>query len=606
MLGRTDSRRRLLFVLGTFVVVGASLVSRLVWWQVVQHDSLSAAASQQSSLRYELPVQRGTIYDRSGTVVLATSVIHYRVTAAPDQLTALERRDVGAQVAAILGLNPDDTATLGQAIQVEKPYVILAHSIDQAAADRITGSIASGALPGISLEPEPVRVYPQQGGSTGTSLAAHLLGFVNSEGQGQYGVEERYQSELAGTPQVLLAQRDAAGRPLTDAAQQISPGVPGTDLRLTVDADLQLAVEQEVLAASVADRALGVSAIVMDPKTGAIFAEANYPSYDANGYQAVASKDPSRFIDPIVSYVYEPGSVFKLLTVLAGFEQGTVQPTTKILDSGSLALDGGRARIYDSDKRPMGWITAQDVVAFSRNVGAAKIALGLGKTTARAASILAGVWARLGVGQKTGVDVAGEAAGLVNDPAINPWRQIDLANGAFGQGVAVTQIQLATAYAAMINGGTLPQPYVVAAIGDREVTPVSRGQVIGPAISRMLVDLMSHVVHTVPWYAQGTLVKGYSIGGKTGTAEIWDPKLNHGLGAWKPNRFNNTFVGYIGRGTPELVIAVTIREATPLHISQGNLPLAVESYELFRRIATDSMTMLDLPKPILPPATADR
>jgi cell division protein FtsI/penicillin-binding protein 2 len=108
---------------------------------------------------------------------------------------------------------------------------------------------------------------------------------------------------------------------------------------------------------------------------------------------------------------------------------------------------------------------------------------------------------------------------------------------------------------------------------------------------------MSHVVHTVPWYAEKTLVRGYDVGGKTGTAQIWDPKLNHGRGGWKANRYNHTFVGYIGRGTPELVIAVTIHEAKPLSIAQGNLPLAVESYELFRRLATDAMTMLDLPKP---------
>ncbi len=350
-----------------------------------------------------------------------------------------------------------------------------------------------------------------------------------------------------------------------------------------------------------------VSAIVMDPYTGEILAEASYPSYDANDYRAIASKDPSRFIDPIVSSVYEPGSVFKMLTALAGFEQGTIEPTTLIQDSGTLSPR--RRAAQDRRRRPAG--DGHDGGSGHRRLlpqrrRGAKVALGLGKTTAKAASILAGAWARVGFGEKTGIDLAGEAAGIVRDPAIRRWRQIDLANGSFGQGVAVTQLQLATAYAALVNGGTLVQPHVVAGIANRDIEPGSRGQVISPAASRAMVDLMGYVVHTVPWYAEKTLVKGYSIGGKTGTAQIWDTKLNHGRGAWKANRFNHTFVGYIGRGQPELVIAVTIHEATPLHISQGHLPIAVESFELFRRIATDSMTMLDLPKPTPVATTADR
>lgn len=594
-LGRTDSRRRLLLVLVAFLIVGASLVSRLVWWQVVQYDHLSRAAADQATVRFEQPVRRGTIYDRSGTVVLATTVERYLVAAVPDQLTPSERHVSGTALAQLLALDPDEARGLLDKIESDRPYVVLAHELDVSAADRLRAAIAAGGLPGISLEPEPVRVYPQAGGAAGTSLAAQLLGFVNRDGSGQYGIEERYQAELAGLPQELLAERDVVGRPVTDTAQVMSAGVAGSDIRLTLDADLQLAVEQEVLAAFTADGAKSVSAVVMDPRTGAILAEASYPSYDANDYRATASSQPSAFSDPVVSSIYEPGSVFKMLTALAGFETGTIEPTTRILDSGSLSLDRGRARVYDSDRRARGMMEAQDIVAFSRNVGAARIALGLGASTAKSSSILAGVWARLGFGQRTGIDLAGEAAGLVRDPAISRWRQIDLANGAFGQGVAVTQIQLATAYAAMVNGGVLVQPHVVAGIGDKDVEPTPRGQVISPELSGMLTSLLRYVVHTVPWYAAKTLVHGYDVGGKTGTAQIWDPKLNHGRGGWKANRFNHTFVGFIGRGGPQLVIAVTIREATPLHISQGNLPLAVESYELFRRVGTDAMRMLDLP-----------
>lgn len=594
MLGRTDSRRRLLVILVVFLVIGASLCSRLIWWQVVQHDQLAGKAQRQTTVRFDQPVRRGTIYDRTGTVVLATSVDRYLVAASPDQLTPTERRDTGVALASILGLDPDAARTLSDKIESTKPYVVLTRGLEDTTAEQVRAAVADGTLKAISIEPESVRIYPQAGGGVGTTLAAHLLGFVNRDGDGQYGVEERYQAELAGTPRELLAERDVVGRPITDTAQVLSPGVPGTDLRLTIDTGLQLAAEQEVLAAYSADQAVSVSAVVMDPATGAIYASASYPSYDANDYRTVASEDPRAFIDPVVSSAYEPGSVFKMFTALAALEKGTINLSTRILDSGSLSLDHGQGRIYDADKHANGYMEARDIVAYSRNVGAARIALGLAKTTSAASKILAGAWLRLGFGQKTGVDLAGEASGLVRDPALKRWSQVDLANGSFGQGVAVTQLQLVTAYAALINGGTLVTPHVVLGVGDRDAEPANRGQVVSPGLSKTMVDLMSHVVHTVPWYAEKTLVRGYQVGGKTGTAQIWDPKLNHGRGGWKPNRYNHTFVGYIGKGHPQLVIAVTIHEAKPLHIAQGDLPLAVESYELFRRLATDAMTMLDL------------
>ena len=158
------------------------------------------------------------------------------------------------------------------------------------------------------------------------------------------------------------------------------------------------------------------------------------------------------------------------------------------------------------------------------------------------------MWLRLGYGQPTGIDVAGEVGGLVRDPGIKAWRQIDLANGAFGQGVAVTPIQLATAYAALANGGTMVQPHVVKEIGDRvvPVAPKATG-VVDPSVSRTLVGMMQHVITEVPFYRDRTLVPGYDVGGKTGTAQIWDPKANNGHGAWKVNLFNYSFVGYIAR-----------------------------------------------------------
>jgi cell division protein FtsI/penicillin-binding protein 2 len=598
MLGRTDSRRRLLVVLVVFLVIGASLCSRLVWWQVVRHDDLAGMARRQTTVKFDEPVRRGTIYDRTGTIVLATTVTRYLVAAAPDQLTQQQQRSDSAVLAGILALGPDDAAALLDKVTSAKAYVIVARDVDDATATKIRAASVEGALSGISLEPEPVRVYPQAGGAAGTTLAAGLLGFVNRGGAGQYGVEEKYQAQLAGTPRELLADRDVVGRPITDTAQVLSPGIAGSDIRLTIDTDLQLAVEQELLAAATADQAASVTAVVMDPYTGAILSSASYPSYDANQYQLVASTHPGSFVDQNVSTPFEPGSVFKMLTAEAALEQGSITLDTPINDTGSLSLDHGASRIYDADRQAKGMRPARWIVAYSRNVGAARIAMGLGRTTVQAASLLAAEWVKLGFGRRTGVDLAGEAPGIVRDPAIRYWSQTDLADGAFGQGLSVTELQLATAYAAMVNGGTLVTPHVVLGVGDRDLVVADRGRVMTPQMSATLTDLMKYVVHTVPWYKAKTLVKGFEVGGKTGTAQIWDTKLNHGRGGWKPNRYNHSFIGFIGRGRPELIVAVTIHEPKPLFIAQGNLPLAVESYELFRRIATDAMTTLDLPKPI--------
>ena len=253
--------------------------------------------------------------------------------------------------------------------------------------------------------------------------------------------------------------------------------------------------------------------------------------------------------------------------------------------------------IDDADRKGMGWMSFEDGVAYSRNVVAAKVALGLGKTTKESSSILYDMWMRLGYGQPTGIDVAGEVSGIVRDPGLNAWRQIDLANGSFGQGVAVTPIQLASAYAALANGGTLVQPHVVKAIGDRQVVTAPRAEaVVETGVSDTLVHMMKHVITEVPFYRDRTLVRGYDVGGKTGTAQIWDPKANKGRGAWKRNLFNYSFVGWIGRETskPDLVVAIQIEEGTPTVVKVGHLEMPVMSFELFRRVATDAITTPDL------------
>ena len=607
MLGRTDSRGRLLLLLVCFVFAATALVGRLAWWQVIRRGDLANQARAQTSLRSEIPSPRGVIYDRTGVVVLATTVQRDRLVAAADKLAPARRRPVAAELATILGLDADGQAALLAKLDDARPYVILARGIDPATSASIRAALAAKTIEQVTLEAEPTRVYPQAGGGPDSTLGAHVLGFVNRDGLGQYGIEQRYQKELAGTPKVVYAQKDVAGHPIPETSSVADPGSAGTDLRLTIDAGLQLSLEQELFAAWLADHAASVSAVVMDPYTGAVYAEGTYPSYDGNDYRAIASSDAGRFVDPIVSEVYEPGSVFKMLTAIAGFESGTVDMKTRIKDIGTLWLDNHRAKIDDADRKAMGWMTFEDAVAYSRNVVASKVALGLANTTAAAAERLHEVWTRFGFGAPTGIDLAGEVRGLVNDPAVRPWRQIDVANGSFGQGVAVTTMQLATAFAAMANGGHLVQPHVVAAVGDRDVAVPPRGDVIDPATSATLVKLMNHVVTEVPFYHDRTLIPGYEVGGKTGTAQIWDAKA----GRWKVNLFNYSFIGYIARqpGRPDLIVAVRIHEGQPTVARVGHLEMPVMSFELFRRLALDAITTPGLvpERPANPvPATADR
>ena len=592
MLGRTDSRRRLLFLLVTFVVIGGALFARLAYWQVVQRDRLAQEAFAQTTMRTESPSRRGDIFDRSGVVVLATTVDRERLAATPSELTPRRRAEVAKELVAILKLDAEDAAVLNERMLSDKKYQVLAHGLERDVADRIRAAATSKRIEGVILESEPVRVYPHEGGGPDSTLAAHLLGFVNRDGIGQYGVEQYYQEQLGGRPRVVHAQRDVAARAIPDTVVVEDDGAPGEDLRLTIDAGLQLAVEQEVLAAWAADEAQSVSALVMDPYTGEILAQATYPSYDGNDYRAIAATDPSRFIDPIVSSTYEPGSVFKMLTAIAGLETKTVTTKTKIKDVGTLKLDKGRTHVDDADRKGMGWMSFEDAIAYSRNVVAAKVALQLGETTNEASQILHETWLRLGFGAATGIDVSGEVRGLVHDPTITKWQEIDLANGSFGQGVAVTPVQLATAFSAMVNGGSLVQPHVVKAIGSVELDPPSRGQVITTDLSRTLIRMMKHVVTEVPFYRDRTLIKGYEVGGKTGTAQIWDATARDGTGAWKHNLFNYSFVGYIARepGIPDLVVAVKINEGTPTVARVGQLEMPVMSFELFRRIAHDAIT----------------
>jgi cell division protein FtsI/penicillin-binding protein 2 len=595
MLGRTDSRLRLVALLLVFGVIATLLGVRLAYWQLGQGPDLRRIASTQ----LQRPdageeVRRGDITDRRGDV-LATTAYRDLLAAYPDLMSDGQRDQTAAGLAAILGLTAEQRAQLRSAFgsgEESVPYLVVSKQLSESQSDQVRAGLAGNSLVALGLEPHPVRFYPSAGGSPGTTLASQLLGFVTQDGEGRYGVEQASQGVLAGAGSATADATDNAPLPQT-----------GGSVQLTIDASLQLRLEKELHAARVADGAPRVTGVVMDPYTGAILAWGSVPGYDENNYASVAQDSPDLFADPIATEVYEPGSVMKMLTAAAALEQGIVTLTTPVEDQKSLVF--GTTVVKNFDKKSMGSTTFEDAIAHSRNVVAGKTALELAATTDDASTVLYDMWHRLGIGETTGVELGSESAGLVTDPAVNTWHAIDLVNHSFGQGVAVTPLQLIRAFAAMANGGILVQPHIYA--GDDPVAEANAQQVLSPDLSATLRDLMVHVVDEGPNYAEETKIDGYVVGGKTGTAQIWDPKSN----AWLPDTYNHTFIGFVGNDRPQAIILVRIHNTIPRVPMKWGMTLEMTSNELWRRVALDAISTLDLPpmagyesQPIETPAPA--
>jgi cell division protein FtsI/penicillin-binding protein 2 len=583
MLGRTDSRARLILLLCVLGVFAGALGLRLAYWQIGQGDELrSLAAIQLADAPTAAQTRRGDIVDSQGTV-LATTAYRDRLAAYPDLLSGDEKNAVAGRLTSILGLDTTQAEQLLQTFDSNVPYAIVARRLSVEQSDEVRAGLANGDLKALDLEAQPVRFYPNGGGYPDTTLASQLLGFVTDDGLGSYGIEQYGQDLLAGADR---ATANAGGELGLDAA---TPQQSGEDVRLTIDASLQLRLEKELYAAWVADRAPRVSGLVMDPYTGAILAWASVPGYDANDYALTAEKAPELFLDPIVSEVYEPGSVMKMFTAAAALEEGVVTLDTPVADGKVLRI--GSDEVRNGDQGSIGVVPFQDIIARSRNVGTGRVALTLGDTIDQGASVLYEMWHRLGIGQPTGIELGNEVPGIAADPSVNRWQPIDLVNRAFGQGVAVTPLQLARSFSAMVNGGRLTTPHVIAALGDTDTPVPDTQQVMETSLSDELRQLMIHVVEAGPHYAPETLIPGYVVGGKTGTAQIWDQRA----GAWMPDTYNHTFVGFVGAERPEAVILVRIHETIPNVRRHWGMTLEMSSNELFRRVAVDAIAALEIP-----------
>jgi stage V sporulation protein D (sporulation-specific penicillin-binding protein) len=594
---RTDHAGRGLVIGIALVLVGSLCLGRLAQWQLFDRDRLLDVAGSRLSLTQSAEPLRGTIMDRTGSVVLAATVMRYQLIAETSGLTDGERSEVASTLLEVLSLDDVDATRLRAGLATRRAWSLLLPALDEPAAEAVRAASSAGLLPGISLHEVRTRIYPQPGGASETSLASHLLGFVNGSGVGQYGVEEYYNEQLGGSAQVTRLERGADGieRPVI-----VSEAREGVDLRLSIDAGLQTLVEQEVAAAGVANQAESVSVLVMDPFSGDILSSASWPSYDANRFNVVAARDPSRFVDPAVNSAYEPGSVMKAITSVAGLESGLYSPSSIIGDQSVLELDHGVNEVRNADRRSKGQMTLAAAFAWSRNVVFSKVALSLGDSTSEASRVLFGTWLRFGFGGKTGIDLASESEGLVNSPDMKRWSELDLANASFGQGVGTTLIQLATAYSALLNGGVLVRPRVVRAVDGVEQPIISRGRATTSRISSQIIEMSTGLTKLVPIYNRLASIPNYASGGKSGTAQIWLSKdLNGGKAGWDKRHYNFSYVGWIGQTAPEYVIAVSLRRVPPVVNRVGVILNNIESYELFRRVAED-LTVLFKMAPATP------
>jgi cell division protein FtsI/penicillin-binding protein 2 len=497
----------------------------------------------------------------------------------------------------MLGIDVDRLSTL---LDSDDPWVWIKRRVQPATSDRV----ASLQLRGIGMLTETKRVYPVTGVAPGTTLGAQILGFVNADGIGQYGVESAWQDQLGGLPGSVTAQEDVIGRQIADSIRQLQEPVDGSDLRLTIDAGLQHLLEAAMYDTFRRNAAKGVTGVVMDVDTGAIRALATFPSYDANQY---ARFDAGLFTNPAVTRQYEPGSVMKAFTIAAALDAGAITTRDRFKDDNNLRLAGVRIQNADRYTSPYGHgrITAGEVLQLSNNVGAAKIGLALGRHR------LYEAFRRYGFGSPTGVDISGEAAGVVWNPdGPNGSGDLTAAQNAFGQGLSVTALQLAAGYAAIGNGGTLVTPHVIEGWITPDGTYHPAEQPPGERIMRQetsetVLSLLTSAVED--GIAQAASVPGYSIAGKTGTAQIAGPVVTrvrvgtdaHGKPIFEKQKryeyidgwIDSSFIGLMPASDPRLVTLILIhRPAT-----WGQYQMAERPDALFRNLAPRILDYLAIP-----------
>jgi cell division protein FtsI/penicillin-binding protein 2 len=528
-----SARLRVLSMLVVALVLAGAVWSRLAYWQVAEHGQLATAAQEQYREFVELPAIRGAIFDRNLTQLVVNTTV-YSAFVSPDQIAVDERDVVASGLSTVLGVDKQSVMTTLTS-SVKFAYIARRFSKDKA------DQLKALKLPGVGLQEETQRSY-LPGAGAGTTLASDLLGFVNWNGEGQAGIEMKYQRLLAGTPGYISSYRDLANNQIVLGSHADQNPVNGQDLVLSLDANIQYAAEQALADGVKKDNAESGSVLIMDPSTGGIVAWADYPSYNANDFNHT---DPALFKDNAASYLYEPGSVMKVVTLSGAINAGAIQPNTVINDPGY--LDVGGFRIYDWNRHNYGNIDYTKVLESSLNVGAMKAMEAEGHD-----AFYKNLQA-FGLTQPSGVDVAAEA--FYPPPSESQMADAQYATSSFGQGIQVNMVQMLAAANVIANGGKYAPPHVVERVGT-QINPVvlqPQRQVISPDAAAKMTWMMQQVVQ----YGSGwtSRVHGFEKdqAGKTGTAQI-PVNGQYTLDVW------TSFVGFLPAQHPRFTMLVVVRK----------------------------------------------
>jgi cell division protein FtsI (penicillin-binding protein 3) len=557
MMTATVSSARLRTLFALFAVATVVLSARVAYWQAIGRDDLLGRATDQVRSDLVLGAQRGVIRDRSGAI-LATTVELRSLYAIPSRIA--NHASTAAALAPLLG---QPAATIRAAFDSGAEWLYLRRRLPEETAN----AVAALGIEGLGFEMEPKRLYPNG------QIGAQVLGFVNDDGAGQYGIEGRYDATLRGVDGSLVVEQDPAKRELALGLREETPARDGQDLELTLDLAIQTAAERELAAAVQREKATSGSVVVLDPRDGAVLALASWPTYDP---ARVATSDPEALRDRTIAWTYEPGSTMKPITIAAALDKGAVTPSTTYDDVGC-AVIGGRS-LCNALGKSYGPTNVTQILERSANAGAVFVASKLG------APDLYAYLRAFGFGDPTGVDLAAETTGSVRPLA--QWYPVDLGTIAFGQGLSVTPLQLATAYAAIANGGTLYQPYVVAsrrdADGEHRTAPVAIRRVISDATAATVRTMLTATVDE--GIANGAALKGYSVAGKTGTAQI--PSDD---GRYVDDAYISSFAGMVPAVDPRMVVVVVLERP------QSKLLGTIPAMNAFKGLAADALRYARVP-----------
>jgi cell division protein FtsI (penicillin-binding protein 3) len=539
-----------------------AVLARLVQVQGLDARRYAAFGVSQRTSARTLPAERGSIFDRNGRE-LAMTVPQTTVWTNPHLVT-----DPAGEARALAPVLGDDAPAIQQKLTQGASFVYLARKVD----DAMAAKVKSLNLEGVFTIPEPKRFLPAD------ALAAPVLGTVGLDNQALSGLEVKYDKALAGKPGRMVVERDPQGSQIPGGVRDYQPSTRGDDLVLTIDQSLQFETERALAAEVVAAHALGGMALVMDSKTGELLALANLVAGKNGGPPAAAASNE------VLTNVFEPGSVNKLITISGALESGVIKPTDKLMVPATIKV--GHDTFSEHDPHPTQQWSITDIVANSSNVGSIMIGQRLGKTR------LDHFLRAYGFGAKTAIGFPGESSGLLLDPA--HYYNNSMGTVPIGQGLAVTATQLLAAYNTVANGGEYVAPKLVRATvdagGQRQFTPAStRRRVISEKTAGEMTAMLNEVVRVGT--AKAAAIDGYTVAGKTGTAR----KTLEGARGYKTGAYFSSFAGFVPSQKPAFTALVVLDEPTPIY---GGLVAA----PVFAQIARYALREFRVPPP--PPATA--